>query len=66
MGGGFLVFHFADRYDESRRQIAQWLKEHRAKYREIIVNGLENSPKGFVGFLRSENIGKVAVRVARE
>ena len=63
---GFLVFQFADRYAEGRRQIAQWLREGKVKYRETIVDGLENAPRAFIGLFRGENIGKMLVRVAAE
>jgi NADPH:quinone reductase len=61
---GFLVFQFADRFAEGRRQIALWLKEGRIKYRETIVDGLENAPQAFIGLFHGENFGKQLVRVA--
>ena len=63
---GFLVFQFADRYAEGRRQIAQWLKEGKVKYRETIVDGFENAPRAFIGLFHGENTGKMLVRVAGE
>lgn len=61
---GFQVHQFADRYEEGRRQLTQWLREKRIRYREDIVEGLENAPKAFVGMLHGRNIGKQLVRVA--
>ena len=61
---GFLVFQFADRYAEGLRQLAQWLREGKLRYREHIVEGLENAPRAFMGMLRGENIGKQLVKVA--
>jgi NADPH-dependent curcumin reductase CurA len=61
---GFQVQQFADRYDEGRRQLTQWLREKRVRYREDIVEGLENAPKAFVGMLQGRNIGKQLVKVA--
>jgi NADPH-dependent curcumin reductase CurA len=63
---GFLVFQFAERYDEGRKQMAQWLREGRIKYRQSIVDGLENAPRAFIGLFEGENIGKQLVRVAQE
>ncbi len=61
---GFLVFDFAARFAEGQRAMAQWLREGKVKYRETIVDGLENAPKAFVGLFHGENVGKQLVRVA--
>jgi hypothetical protein len=61
---GFLVYQFADRFDEGLRQMAQWLQEGKLKYRESIIEGIENAPRAFLGMLRGENIGKQLVKVA--
>jgi NADPH-dependent curcumin reductase CurA len=61
---GFLVFQFADRYEEGLRHLSAWLREGRLKYREEIAEGLGNAPKAFIGMLRGENIGKQLVKVA--
>lgn len=61
---GFLVHQFADRYDEGLRQMSTWLREKRIQYREDIVEGLENTPKAFIGMMQGRNIGKQLVKVA--
>jgi NADPH-dependent curcumin reductase CurA len=61
---GFLVFQFADRQAESIRQMGQWLREGRIKYREEFTEGLESAPIAFIGMLRGQNTGKQLVRVA--
>jgi NADPH-dependent curcumin reductase CurA len=61
---GFLVQQFADRYEEALRQLGSWVREKRIKYREDIIEGIENAPRAFIGMLRGENIGKRLVRVA--
>ena len=61
---GFLVFQFADRQAEGIRQMAQWLREGRIKYREEFTEGLESAPSAFIGMLRGQNTGKQLVRVA--
>ncbi len=60
---GFLVFQFADRYDEGLRKMAQWLSEGKLKYRETIVEGIENAPRAFIGMLKGENLGKQLVKI---
>lgn len=61
---GFLVFQFADRFAEGLGQMAEWLKDGRLKYREDIVDGLENAPRAFIDMLNGANTGKQLVRVA--
>ena len=61
---GFLVQQFADRYEEALRQLMTWLREKRIKFREDVVDGIENAPAAFIGMLRGENIGKRLVRLA--
>jgi NADPH:quinone reductase len=63
---GFLVFQFADRYPEGLRQMAQWLKEGKLKYKEDIEHGLENTPRAFMAMLEGRNLGKQLVKVADE
>lgn len=60
---GFLVFQFADRSAEGLRQMAQWIREGKLKYRETVAEGIENAPRAFIGMLQGENIGKQLVRI---
>ena len=60
---GFLVFQFADRYEEGIRQMAVWIKEGKLKYRESIIEGFENTPRAFIGMLQGENTGKQLIKV---
>jgi NADPH-dependent curcumin reductase CurA len=61
---GFLVFQFADRYAEALGQLSQWLQAGRLKYREDIVDGLENAPRAFIGMLHGRNMGKQLVKLS--
>jgi NADPH-dependent curcumin reductase CurA len=61
---GFLVFDFADRYAEALTQMAAWIGEGKLKYREDIVEGIENAPAAFIGMLSGDNIGKRLIKVA--
>ena len=63
---GFLVFHYANRYDEGRRRIARWIREGKMKYKEDVVEGIENAPAAFIGMMRGENFGKLLVKVSDE
>ncbi len=61
---GFLVTQFADRYEAALHQLSTWLKEGRIRYREDVVDGLENAPQAFIRMLEGKNIGKQLVKVS--
>jgi len=61
---GFIVSDFWGRFDDFIREMPQWIKEGRLKYREDIVDGLENAPQTFMGLLKGKNFGKQLIRVA--
>ena len=61
---GFIVFDFYDRQENFIHDVAAWVSEGRIKYREDVVEGLENAPRALIGLLRGENFGKLLVRVA--
>jgi NADPH-dependent curcumin reductase CurA len=61
---GFIVSDFAAKEADFLRDVSTWLREGRIKYREHVIEGLENAPRGLMGLLRGENFGKTVVRVA--
>ncbi|MEI9967792.1 MAG: zinc-binding dehydrogenase [Terracidiphilus sp.] len=61
---GFINYDFAEEYYASfLREVPIWISEGRIKYRETIVDGLENAPNAFIGMLTGQNFGKLLVRV---
>jgi hypothetical protein len=63
---GFLVLDYADRFAQALARMSEWVKDGRLKYRETVVDGIENAPAAFLGMMRGENTGKQLVRVAQE
>jgi NADPH-dependent curcumin reductase len=63
---GFIVTDFAERYAPARRQMGEWVKSGRIKYREDIADGIDKTPRAFIGMLRGENFGKQLVRLGPE
>ena len=61
---GFIVTDFAALFNDFIRDMPQWVKEGRIKYREDVADGLENAPAAFMGMLKGRNFGKQLVRVA--
>jgi hypothetical protein len=64
---GFIIFDdYGHRYPEFARDMGQWLTQGKIKFREDIVDGLENAPQAFIGMLEGKNFGKLIVRVAKD
>jgi len=61
---GFIVFDHYDRRSAFLKDMEGWLKEGRVKYREHLIEGLEQAPQGLMGLLHGENFGKLVVHVA--
>ena len=61
---GMIVFDWKDRYGEAVAGLAAHLAEGKLKYRESIVDGLDNAPRALIGLLKGENFGKQLVRIA--
>jgi NADPH-dependent curcumin reductase len=61
---GFIVSDFALKQPDFLRDVGEWVSASRIKYREDIVDGLENAPAAFLGLLQGKNFGKMLVRVA--
>jgi len=60
---GFIITDHYERFGEFAGEAAGWVRDGRLRYRETIVDGIENAPKAFLGLLRGENIGKMLVQV---
>ncbi|MFI4923683.1 MAG: NADP-dependent oxidoreductase [Vicinamibacteria bacterium] len=60
---GMIVFDWKDRYGEALAGLARHLADGRLKYRESIVEGLDNAPRALIGLLNGENFGKQLVRI---
>lgn len=62
---GFIIWDdFGHRYGEFFTAMSQWLSEGKIKYREDVVQGLENAPQAFIGLLEGRNAGKLVVKVS--
>jgi NADPH-dependent curcumin reductase CurA len=61
---GFIVWDFAAKQADFLRDVGEWVRTGRIKYREDIVDGLEKAPASFLGVLQGRNFGKMLVRVS--
>lgn len=60
---GFIQHDFIALYPQFLREMRDWLVEGRIRWREDLVDGLENAPRALIGLLRGENFGKVVVKL---
>jgi len=63
---GFIVWDFAEQEAEFTATMGAWIRDGKVKYREDIVDGLENAPRTFMGLLEGKNFGKQIIRVAED
>ena len=63
---GFIVSDFASQAEAFARDVSAWLGQGEIKYKEDVVEGLENAPQAFVGLLQGKNFGKLLVRVSKQ
>jgi len=61
---GMIVFDWQQRYPEANQALLGLVAAGKLKYRESVVEGLENAPKGLIGLLKGENFGKQLVKLA--
>jgi NADPH-dependent curcumin reductase CurA len=61
---GFINYDFAaEHFVDFLREVGDGVASGRFRYREDIVDGLENAPEAFIGMLEGRNFGKLLVRV---
>ena len=64
---GFIIFDdYGHRYDEFYQDMSRWYSEGKIKYREQVVDGLEQAADAFAGMLEGKNFGKLVVRVGND
>ncbi|WP_243878125.1 NADP-dependent oxidoreductase [Streptomyces sp. SUK 48] len=59
---GFLVNDHRDLQPQFVREVGPWVASGRLKYRETVVDGIENTVDAFLGLLRGDNTGKMVVK----
>ena len=61
---GFIMTEFLASQPRFLEEASGWIAEGRLRYREDIVEGLENAPSALIGMLQGRNFGKLIVKVA--
>jgi hypothetical protein len=60
---GYIIRDHYERFPEFLALAQPWVRGGRLRYRETVIEGIENAPRAFLGLLRGENIGKMLVKV---
>lgn len=62
---GFIIFDdYGHRYPEFLQVMGDWVRTGKIRWREDVVDGLENAPQAFIGLLEGQNFGKLIVKVS--
>ena len=61
---GFLIFDHVQRSPEALRDLENWVRDGQVRYREDILDGIEQAPGSIAGLYRGENLGKRLIRIA--
>lgn len=60
---GFIQRDFSEQRPAFYQAMTQWIADGTVRYREDIVEGLENAPEAFIGLLEGKNFGKLVVKL---
>ena len=60
---GFIVFDHNDRMASFQQDMGKWLAQGRIRWKESVVQGLENAPKAFLQLFTGESFGKMLVKI---
>lgn len=60
---GFIVSDHSDRFPAFLAEVAPLVREGKVRYRETVVEGIENAPAALIGLLEGRNVGKMLVQV---
>jgi NADPH-dependent curcumin reductase CurA len=63
---GFVVLDYLARYAEALAELAAWVRAGTIRYREDILEGIEQAPDSIAGLYRGDNLGKRLIRIAGE
>ena len=60
---GMIVFDWKERYEEALSDLGSRVAAGKLRYKESIVEGLENAPRGLIDLLAGRNFGKQLVKL---
>jgi NADPH-dependent curcumin reductase CurA len=60
---GLLVGDYLSKIQQFYSDLGKWIAEDKIKWKETVVDGIENAPKAFIGLFKGENFGKMIVKI---
>ena len=63
---GFIVGDHMRRLSQFHADMAAWMAQGKIKWKETVVEGVENAPAAFIGLFKGENFGKMLVRLGED
>src|SRR4051812_12230817 len=62
---GFIIIDHFDRLGALHAEVGPAVRDGRIRFRETVVDGLDQAPQAFIDLLRGANVGKMVVKLKR-
>jgi len=62
---GFIQREFVSDFPQFQHDMSGWIADGKVRYREDVVEGLNNAPEAFIGLLQGRNFGKLLIKVVQ-
>ena len=59
---GFIIMDHFDKLGPFFADMGKWIADGKIKWKETIVDGIENAPEAFIGLFKGANFGKMIVK----
>jgi NADPH-dependent curcumin reductase CurA len=61
---GYIISDHYDQLPQFYADMKTWIDAGNIKWRETILEGLENAPRAFIGLFKGDNVGKMLVQIS--
>ena len=60
---GFIVMDHMDKQAQFYAEMGKWIREGKIKWKETVIDGIENAPRALIGLFKGDNFGKMLVKI---